>query len=187
MTDTPSYLQDAKTLLSKDGFKTNNVWYHGTTSALASSILETGLKCSGDQAMNQATKKTMATIGNNYTESTDPIFVCPSRELAFYWAQQTVKRRGNRFSQEEQPVVIRIELPPELADQVKPDVGAVSLSMLEEGEQYLAFLAKLYQQNNAGPLDIDLRKADRMDYLNKLGLGYYQDDIDAKYLSMITE
>ena len=186
MTETPSYLQDAKNLLSKDGFTTSNVWYHGTSSALVSSILETGLKGSGDQALNQATKKTMATIGNTYTESIEPIFVCPCREIAYYWAQQTVKRRGHRFAQDEQPVVIGIELPPELSNQVKPDVGAVSLLMLEEGERYLAFLAQLYEQNNVGPLDINLRKADRMDYLRKLGLGYYQDDIEAKYVSLIT-
>ncbi len=187
MTETPSYLQDAKSLLSKDGFTTSNVWYHGTSSVLVSSILETGLKPSGDQALNQATKKTMATIGNTYTESIEPIFISPCREIAYYWAQQTVKRRGHRFSEDEQPVVIGIELPPELSSQVKPDVGAVSLLMLDEGERYLAFLAKLYEQNNVGPLDINLRKADRMDYLRKLGLGYYQDAIDAKYVSMITE
>ena len=38
MTDTPFYLQDTKQLLSSDGFATSDIWYHGTSSALLSSI-----------------------------------------------------------------------------------------------------------------------------------------------------
>ncbi|MGR5456567.1 hypothetical protein ACPV5N_22030, partial [Vibrio alfacsensis] len=91
MTTVPSYLQDAKELLSQDGFATSDVWYHGTSSALLSSIQGQGLKRSGDKALNQAAKKTMATIGNNYTESVAPVFLTQSKELAYYWAQQTVR------------------------------------------------------------------------------------------------
>ncbi len=33
----------------------------------------------------------MATIGNNYTESVEPVFLTQSKELAYYWAQQTIQ------------------------------------------------------------------------------------------------
>ena len=39
MTNIPSHLQDAKDLLTQDGFATSNIWYHGTSSALLTSIL----------------------------------------------------------------------------------------------------------------------------------------------------
>ena len=92
MSDIPSYLQDAKDLLTKDGFATSDVWYHGTSSALIGSINGSGLRRSGDKVMNQAAKNTMATIGNSYTEQREPVFLTQSKELAHYWAQQTVRR-----------------------------------------------------------------------------------------------
>lgn len=184
MTNTPIDLQDAKNLLTKDGFQIGSVWYHGTSSSLLASIKEHGLKRSGDKAMKQAAKSTMATIGNNYTESIDPVFLTQSKELAYYWAEQTVRERSVRFEGEESPVVIEINLPEDQLSKVRPDVGAASLLMVKEGEHYMAFLAGLYQANNAGVLDIDLRKADRLDYLNKLGMAYIDSDIDLKYLAV---
>jgi len=185
MSDTPSYLQDAKDLLTKDGFATADVWYHGTSSALTDSIISTGLRRSGDKAMKQAAKSTMATIGNNYTESIDPVFVTQSKELAYYWAAQTVRERSVRFEGEASPVVIEIKLPEDQLSKVRPDVGAASLLMVKEGEHYMAFLASLYQENDAGVLDIDLRKADRLDYLHKLGMAYIDADVDAKNLEIL--
>ena len=44
----------AEALLSETGFACGETWYHGTSSALLASILEQGLKGSGDQALQQA-------------------------------------------------------------------------------------------------------------------------------------
>jgi len=187
MNETPLYLQDAKTRLTEQGFVCDNVWYHGTSSALWESIREAGLKRSGDQALKQATKKTMATIGNHYTETTEPVFLSPSRELAYYWAQQRVRERSVRFEGTEQPIVLELRLPEELAAKVKPDVGAMSLLLLDEGEQYLAFLARLSQDQALPPPDIDLQKADRMAYLTQLGMAYIDQDIPSEYIVRLTD
>lgn len=185
MTETPSYLQDSETLLSEDGFAHSDVWYHGTSSALVGSINGSGLRRSGDSAMNQAAKNTMATIGNNYTEQREPVFLTQSKELAYYWAQQAVRRRSVRIEGEETPVVFEVKLPSEQLSKVRPDVGAASLLMMKDGEAFMFFLAKLYEENNAGILDIDLMKADRDEYLNKLGMAYFDGDIAPGYVSLL--
>ncbi|MDF1688786.1 MAG: hypothetical protein V2J13_05745 [Cycloclasticus sp.] len=187
MSDTPNYLQDAAALLTKDGFATGNVWYHGTSSALANSIKSNGLKRSGDQELKQAAKSTMATIGNNYTESIEPVFLTQSKELAYYWAKQTVRERSVRFEGKESAVVFAIELPDEQNANVLPDVGAASLLMVKEGESYMAYVAKVYQDCDAGVLDIDLMNAHRLEYLNKLGMAYINNDIDAEFVSLVSK
>jgi hypothetical protein len=184
MSDTPTYLQDAKDLLSKDGFAVGDVWYHGTSSALAGSIQAKGLLRSGDKVMKQAAKSTMATIGNNYTESIEPVFLTQSKEIAFYWAEQTVRERSVRIEGEELPAVFAVALPEELLVKVRPDVGAASLLMVKEGEAYMAYLAELYQENDAGVLDINLMKADRLEYLNKLGMAYIDKDITPEFVTL---
>jgi len=186
MSDTPIFLKDAKSLLSEQGFATCNTWYHGTSSALVDSINEQGLKRSGDKALKQAAKQTMATIGNNYTESIEPVFLTQSKELAYYWAEQTVRDRGVRVEGDELPVVIAVELPGELNDQVKPDVGAASLLLLKEGENFMAHLAGVYQHNGFAVPEIDLMRADRLEYLSKLGMAYCNADIAASYLHIVT-
>ncbi len=186
MSDIPNYLQDATDLLTKDGFATGDVWYHGTSSSLASSITSNGLKRSGDKAMKQAAKSTMATIGNSYTESIEPVFLTQSKELAYYWAEQTVRERSVRFENEESPVVFAVTLPEEQNAKVRPDVGAASLLMVKEGEAYMAHVAKIYQDCGAGVPDIDLMKADRLEYLNKLGMAYIDKDIDAELVSLVS-
>ena len=179
----PAYLQDAKDLLTADGFITSNVWYHGTSSALTASIKEHGLRCSGDKAMNEAAKQTMATIGNNYTESDQPVFLTQSKEIAYFWAQKTVRDRTVRLEGNEEPTVLQILLPEELNASVKPDVGAASLLMIKEGEHYLAYIASIYEANNKAVPEVDLMKADRMDYLKKLGMAYYAKDIASEFIS----
>ncbi len=186
MSDIPSYLQDAADLLTKEGFATGSVWYHGTSSSLVSSIKSHGLKRSGDKAMKQAAKSTMATIGNNYAESIEPVFLTQSKELAYYWAKQTVRERSSRFEGEESPVVFAVELPEALNAKVLPDVGAASLLMIKEGEAYMAYVTKIYQDCNAGLLDIDLMKAGRLEYLNKLGMAYINQDIAAEFVSLVS-
>lgn len=186
MTDIPAFLQDAKGLLTPQGFTTSDTWYHGTSSALVDSIKEQGLKRSGDRELNDAAKKTMATIGNSYKESTEPVFLTPSKELAYYWAKQTVRNRSVRIEGDEQPVVFAVKLPEALNAKVKPDVGATSLLLIKEGENYMAYLAAIYQESGFDTPEIDLMKADRMEYLNKLGMAYYDADISASCLDIIT-
>lgn len=187
MSDTPSYLQDATYLLTKDGFATGNIWYHGTSSSLVSSIQAQGLKRSGDIAMKKVAKSTMATIGNDYTESIEPVFLTQSKELAFYWAEQTVRERSVRFEGEQSAVVFAVKLPEEQNANVLPDVGAASLLMVKEGESYMAHVAEIYQDCGAGVLDIDLMKANRLEYLNKLGMAYINKDIDAEFVSLVSK
>lgn len=187
MTDAPSYLQDAKALLTKDGFATSDTWYHGTTSALIGSINGSGLRRSGDNEMNRAAKSTMATIGNSYTESREPVFLTQSKELAFYWANEAVKRRGVRIEGDEVPVVFEVKLPESMQSNVRPDVGAASLLMVKEGEAFLAYLTGLYDQSGVGVLDIDLKAAQRDEYLAKLGMAYIDKDIAPGYVSLLTE
>jgi len=187
MADTPAFLKDANNLLTEQGFTTSNTWYHGTSSALVSSIQEQGLKRSGDKALKAAAKKTMATIGNNYTESIEPVFLTQSKEIAFYWAEQTVRERSVRVEGDEQPVVFSVTLEEALNDQVKPDVGAASLLLVKEGEHFMAYLAGIYQDNGFEAPEIDLMKADRMEYLSKLGMAYYNKDIDASALTLVTQ
>ncbi|WP_054341669.1 hypothetical protein [Neptunomonas antarctica] len=186
MSDTPAFLKDAKYLLTEQGFTTSDIWYHGTSSALVDSIKEQGLKRSGDKALKDAAKKTMATIGNNYTESVEPVFLTQSKELAFYWAKQTVRDRSVRVEGDEQPVVIAVTFPEALSAQVKPDVGAASLLLVKEGENFMAYLAGIYQENSFSVPEIDLMRADRMEYLSKLGMAYFTEDIGVACLDIIT-
>ena len=186
MTKTPAFLQDAKDLLTEQGFSTSDIWYHGTSSALVDSIKQQGLRRSGDKALKDAAKKTMATIGNKYTESIEPVFLTQSKELAFYWANQTVRNRSVRVEGDEQPVVFATKLPEALNGQVKPDVGAASLLLVKEGENFMVYLAGIYQTNGCDAPNIDLMKADRLEYLNKLGMAYIDTDIDASFLDIVT-
>lgn len=185
MKEIPDHLKDAESLLSNIGFATSNVWYHGTSSLLANDILKDGLKRSGDKAMKQAAKQTMATIGNSYTESIEPVFLTQSKELAYYWAEQRVHERQVRFNSNEISAVIEITLDEKLNTGVKPDVGAASLLMIKEGEAFMAYVAAAYERAGHPVPDIDLMKADRLEYLHKLGMAYYDKNIDASKLRLI--
>ena len=187
MNNTPDYLKDAKDLLSTEGFATGDTWYHGTSSALVGSIKEQGLKRSGDKAVKAAAKKTMAAIGTEYAEpSVEPVFLTQSKELAFYWAEQTVRERQVHKLGEDEPVVLAVKLPEGLNGKVKPDVGAMSLLLLKEGEEFMVYLAGIFQENGLGSPDIDLMKADRLEYLNTLGMAYFDADIDAVCVEVVT-
>lgn len=186
MTNTPAYLKDAKDLLTENGFATSNVWYHGTSSELVESITQHGLKRSGDKALQEAAKKAMKTIGHEYEASVDPIFLTQSKEIAYYWAQQKVRERKVRLQGDDEPVVLAINLPQELSAQVKPDVGAASLLMLKEGEAFMAYLAAIYEEQGQGIPEIDLMKARREEYLNTLGMAYFDNDIESQHLQAVT-
>jgi hypothetical protein len=114
------------------------------------------------------------------------VFLTQSKELAYYWAEQTVRERSARFEGEESAVVFAVGLPEEQSADVLPDVGAASLLMVKEGESYMAYVAKIYQDCSAGVLDIDLMKAHRLEYLNKLGMAYINKDIEAEFVSLVS-
>ena len=187
MNTAPDYLQDAGTLLDDGGFTISNRWYHGTSSALVESILSEGLKRSGDQQQAEAAKRTMATIGGRYQATTEPVFLTPSAELAWFWAQQTVIRRNVRVGGDNQPVVIAVTLPDEINAKVRPDVGAASLLMLDEGKEYMGYLAGIYQRFDRGTPDIDLRGAQRGEYLSTLGMAYLDVDVGPKFVTVCIE
>ncbi|WP_210396302.1 hypothetical protein [Motiliproteus sediminis] len=187
MTQVPAHLQDAATLLSETGFATSNVWYHGTSSALLESIMTEGLKGSGDQALQQSVAKTLETIGHNDLEQTkEPVFLTQSRELAYYWAQQCVRNRSVRFEGEEQPVVLALELPESLQQQVKPDVGAAAM-LIARTDEYFDYLEDLYKQNEVAFPLLHPTQTDRADYLDKLGMAYIDLDIEPQYLCDVTD
>ena len=183
----PANLRDASRLLTGQGFATSDTWYHGTSSALVESIRQYGLKRSGDREMQAATKQTMATIGNAYAETPEPIYLTQSSELAYYWATQTVRERDVRVGGDNQPVVLAVQLPASLNDQVKPDVGAASLLLVKAGEDFMAYLAGIYQAQGLAAPDIDLMKADRMEYLDTLGMAYLDTDIDAACVTLLAD
>ena len=187
MSNAPSHLQDSQQCLTENGFATSDVWYHGTSSALVPSIKEHGLKRSGDKTMKQVAKQTMATIGNDYTESIEPVFLTQSRELAHYWASQSVRDRGVRIDGAEEAVVFAISLDEKQQAKVKPDVGAASLLLLPEGEKFMVHLASIYERCGQNAPAIDLMKADRLEYLNKLGMAYIDLDIDASCLTQLSD
>lgn len=185
MSNVPAHLQDIKELLSESGIATCDTWYHGTSSALLDSIKKHGLRRSGDKALKKATKSTMKTIGGTYNETVEPVFLTQSKELAYYWAEQTVRDRSVRFDGEEEAVVLAISLPEELLTKVKPDTGAASLIIVIGGSSYLKDLGEIYKANGHTLPEIDPIKANRMDYLNKLGMAYIDQDIEAQYLKVL--
>lgn len=188
MTPVPAYLQDASTLLSEAGFACGETWYHGTSSALLDSIMEQGLKGSGDQALQQAARNTMATIGDKaFQQTKEPVFLTQSRELAFYWAERCVRDRSVRFEGDEQPVVLALELPEVLRQKVKPDVGAAALLMASSGDGVLEYLETLYSRCGVIFPEFDPIRADRMAYLTQLGMAYIDQDIDSDYLCVLTD
>ena len=91
-----------------------------------------------------------------------------------------------RFQGEESPVVLAVEMPEEQNAKVRPDVGATSLLMVKEGEAYLAYVARIYQNCDKGELSIDLKNADRLEYLHKLGMAYIDQDIDPEFVTVVS-
>ncbi len=185
MTDTtPAHLQDAKTLISEAGFATGDTWYHGTSSGLQASIESLGLKGSGDSDLNKATKKAMTTIGSSFSERKEPIFLTQSKELAFYWAQQRVRARSIHLQAHEEPIVFEVKLSASLHEKVTTDTGAAAL-LLGHDSDYQDFVSALYETNGLAKLELDPISADRLDFLNKLGMAYYSRNIDKKFIRLL--
>lgn len=187
MTQVPAHLQDAEALLSETGFACGETWYHGTSSALLDSIRAQGLKRSGDQALQQAERNTLATIGHNDAEPlVEPVFLTQSRELAFYWAQQCVQKRRGRFEGDEQPVVLALELSQQQRQQVKPDVGAAAM-LITRTDEYFDYLEQLYTDRGLTFPELHPTNTDRNDYLNKLGMAYLDQDVEPDCLRVVED
>ncbi len=180
---TPDFLKDFADLVSEDGLKTSNVWYHGTASGLVSSIQAQGLKGSGDADLHQRQMKTLGTIGHEAVDQKDPVFLTQSKELADFWANAKAHTRSVYMGQEEKPVVFEVTLPEELNKQVITDAGGAAL-VLEPGNIYLLWLRELYEANGHKLPELDY-KMDRMDYMNRLGLAYCLVDIPAENLTLL--
>ena len=177
----PDFLKDATALLSADGFRTSNVWYHGTSSGLVEPILTHGLIGGGDTETKEREQQTLGTIGNRQFEANDPVYLTQSRELALFWAINKAHMRNLYFRQNEIPVVMQVSLDP---SQVTGDVGAAAL-LYEPGNHYILTLKEIYEDAGIAWDDVDPMKADRNYYLHKLGMAYCKDTIPAEQLSVV--
>lgn len=181
---TPIHFQDDAQLLTQAGFKTSNTWYHGTSSGLVASILNKGLLPSGDKESIQRTKKAMITIGDSFKENKDPIFLTQSKELAYFWATKCAQSRGQLFSTTEEPAVLSITLTDDLNSNVKTDVGAAAL-LMGSAEEYLEVINQVYTAKGLATPEVDPVTADRMDYLNLLGMAYSKQSIAPQYIKTV--
>lgn len=57
---------------------------------------------------------------------------------------------------------------------------------MSDNENFMAYLADIYQAYDLNTPDIDSMKADRNEYLSTLGTAYFNADIGALYLELIT-
>lgn len=182
--NTPAYLQDAKQLLTDEGFTTSNVWYHGTSSGLITSITNQGLVGGGDAALMKRMQSTLKTIQAPAFTAEDPVFLTQSKELAYYWAEQKAKSRNLYFSNGETAVVFAVTLSDDDNAKVKTDAGGAAL-LMEPGNAYLTHLKEVYKACGKKLEEINPLKADRMDYLNKLGLAYCAEPISKKAVALL--
>jgi hypothetical protein len=182
----PDYLKDAASLMSDDGLTVSNVWYHGTASSLVKGIKNKGLHGGGDAAWIKRTQGTLQTIGNRTFESQDPVFLTQSKELAYFWAQQRAHSRNLYFQKDENPVVIKITLNEADNAKVNPDAGGAALVM-EPNNAYVTYVKTIFAANGRDLDDFDPTKADRMIYLNRLGLAYTNDFISGKFIEVVAE
>ena len=185
MTTPPAIAQDYDRL-STDGFVYDNTWYHGTSSGLVANILQHGLMRSGDTELEKSLHNTMTAIGDRMDEHPEPVFLSPAKSLAWYWALQTVRKRHTRLGCDEEPVIIAVTLADDNPLQVLPDVGAASILMHPEGEDYLAYLSGIYQERDLPHPNLNPVQADRLDYLKKLGLAYCNADISPEFLQVVS-
>jgi hypothetical protein len=168
-------------LLKASGFKLSNVWYHGTSSLLVSSILEKGLKVSGDDELNSHVKSTMESMGLLYTPNKEPIYLTPSKEIAHYWAKQTVMARNSRLRDGNKGAVLKIVLPGDLNELVEPDIGGYK-RVIDNKEEYFFVLQEIYKAKNIVlPSNIDYSNV-----IQFFGLAFISQVISSEYISQIS-
>jgi hypothetical protein len=186
----PIHLQDAAELLSEEGFKVSNTWYHGTSSGLISAIMEDGLKPSGDQDSISKSADAMKTLGVDYQGAPEPLFLTQSKALAYFWAQKKCTQRNQLFTAQEEPEVISIELEDEFLSAIKPDVGAM-MKLISASDDYLDFLGEIYTQcGQKSPIEAlraDPMSVDRAVYVKQLGLAYSKQGIVSDCLTVLAK
>lgn len=178
---TPEFLQDISVLLSESGFASNDTWYHGTSSGLVESIMTIGLKGGGDTETTERTQGTLGTIGNRQFESSEPVFLTQSKELAFYWAAQKTHTRNLYFKKDEIPVVIEVTQP----ESISPDVGGTAM-LLEPSNGYILTLKAIYERHGIAWDDVNPLEVPREFYLQKLAMAYSSKNIPAEKLAIVT-
>lgn len=183
---TPAFLQDIDTRLGAEGFQCDHTWYHGTSSGLAGHIQQQGLHGAGDAELLSRTQGTLNTIGAPALTSQDPVFLTPSKTLAYYWADQKARSRNLYFANNETPVVFQVNLTAEQNQQVHTDAGGTAL-LLEPGNAYIHFLQNLYSEHGYEWPEMDPLKTDRMSFLTRLGLAYSNVSIAADSLELLGE
>lgn len=181
---TPAHLQDVPQLLSKDGFATSHIWYHGTASGVLPSIQNYGLVGSGDLELLARQLKTLSTIGHESLSQKDPVFLTQSKELAYFWAMQKTHTRNLYMGANETPIVLEVEFNEDQQQAVITDAGGAAM-LLEPGNLYLTWLRERYESQGLTLADMDPFQCDRMDYLNKLGLAYYSDPIPSAQIRVV--
>jgi len=179
---TPEYLKDAEELLTEQGFATDENWYHGTSSGLVKAILKDGLKGGGDAETAQREQKTLGTIGNRQFESSDPVFLTQSKELAYFWASRKAHTRNLYFRKDEEPVVLKVSSP----DKVSPDVGGTAI-LLEPSNEYIMMLQDMYEKKGIAWDETNPLQLPREFYLDKLGMAFSRDSIPAEKISVVTD
>lgn len=176
----PTYLRDNSGLLNRDGFVLSNTWYHGTSTELLPSILENGLLVSGDEKLNAYVKYEMESRGGSYRENREPIYLSPSKEIAYYWANQTAQSRGRLFGGSDKPVVLEVNLPEHLNFDVCPDKKGYSMIISQE-DDCLKLLKKKYRLKK---FTLPLAKNDN-EIISIAGLAHINTSIPADYISML--
>lgn len=181
--DIPDSYNDLNEVIVHGGFLHSNTWYHGTSSALISSIVEHGLVGGGDSSMNLAIEQTMSTIGNkHFATSEEPVFLTPSKAIAYYFASQKTKDRNKRFGSNDTATVIEINLDEKLNTNVRPDVGAKAFLLLKDGESYLELIHSAFAQKKIALQDLDLMSLERDRFLTTLGLAYIDQALPSQCL-----
>jgi hypothetical protein len=82
--------------------------------------------------------------------------------------------------------VYKVTLDESLNEKVKTDVGAAAMLMVE-ADDYLELLADIYKANGMEMPNIEPATADRMVYLNKLGMAYINTNIPVSCIELLTE
>jgi hypothetical protein len=88
------------------------------------------------------------------------------------------------FQKDETPAVIKITLTEDDNAKVNPDAGGAALIM-EPNNEYVTYVKTIFAANGQDLDDFDPTKADRMIYLNRLGLAYTNDYIPGKFIEVV--
>lgn len=167
-------------LLDSNGFKISNVWYHGTSTLLLSSILERGLESSGDQQLNNYMKSLMGTF---YVSGMEPVYLTPSKEVAHYWAKQTVSAKEKLFGNGGETAILVVNLPDEPNELVVPGLGGCR-KVLSDQCEYLRLVNSLYANSNI--TFSKLSELDDLDLIKSLGLACISNDISKTYINPLS-